>query len=134
MHFPSPLANLGSISSVEQRGARWFFEIAGAQAWCCDFSQGLCVAVKLVCASIDDDWLERATLWLASIRDALDDAFALDDDGLWLVRRYEPQLADTEWEALFNQQVAIANRLGDRQRHRCQRTNNERTPNLEAWA
>ncbi|MEX3956741.1 hypothetical protein [Trinickia sp. EG282A] len=134
MDFPSPLANLGSISSVEQRGARWFFEIADAQAWCCEFSQGLCVAVKLECGSIEDDWLEQASLWLASVRDAIDDAFSLDDDGLWLVRRYEPQLADTEWQALFNQQVAITGRLGDRHRRQRQRANDERMRKLEAWA
>jgi hypothetical protein len=131
MHFPSKLADLESISGVEQRGARWYFEIAGARGWCCEFSQGLCVAMKVACASIDSDWLERASLWLASLREALDDAFALDDDGLWLVRRYEPQLADTEWEVLFNQHVTIADRLGERQRQR--RTNDERTRILEAW-
>ncbi len=132
MHFPSPLANLESISSVEQRGARWFFEIAGARAWCCESPRGACVAVKVECMSLDDDWLERASLWLASIRDALDDAFALDDDGLWLVRRYEPQLADTEWETLLNQHVAIADRLGDR--HRRRRSDGERPQKHEAWA
>ncbi len=132
MHFPSPLARLDSTSRVEQRGARWLFEIAGARAWCCEFSRGLCVAVKVECMSLDDEWLERASLWLASIRDALDDAFALDDDGLWLVRRYEPQLADMEWEALFNQQVAITDRLGNR--HGPSRTDDERNGRLDAWA
>jgi hypothetical protein len=112
--FPSSLASVESVSNVERRGARWNFEIAGVQAWCCEFSQGLCVALSVECKSLDDAWVEKASLWLASVRGGIDDAFSIEEDRLWLVRRYETELASAEWELRLNQQLAIANWLTGR--------------------
>jgi hypothetical protein len=112
--FPCLLARVEAVSNIERRGSRWFFEIAGVQAWCCEFSQGLCVAIAVECISLDDAWLERTTLWLASVRGGLDDALTIDEDRSWLVRRYEMELESAEWEALLNQQLAIAEWLASR--------------------
>jgi hypothetical protein len=114
MDFSQQLARMESISKVEPRGARWLFEVAGRQGWCCEFSQGVCVTLKVECVSFDDAWLERASLWLASVRDALDDALFVDDAGLWFVRRYEAELASTEWGGLIDRQLAIVDWLSSR--------------------
>lgn len=112
--FPCSLARVELVSNIERRGTRWFFEIAGVQAWCCEFSQGFCVAITVEFISLDDAWLERASLWLASVRAGLDDALSIDDDRLWLVRRYEMELESAQWEVLLNQQLAVANWLASR--------------------
>ncbi|HTI18316.1 MAG TPA: hypothetical protein VL598_11680 [Trinickia sp.] len=132
MRFPSKLAYIGSVSSVQSYGLGWRFEIANIQAWCCDFSQGLCVALKVESDSLDDIGLQNATLWLASVREALDDALLLDDDGLWLVRRYETELTACQWQALFNHQRAIADWLSGR----CPRPHREviARGRAEGWA
>ncbi|MEA3118821.1 MAG: hypothetical protein QOI13_2091 [Paraburkholderia sp.] len=109
--FPYPLARIESVSNIERRGARWFFSISGTQAWCCEFSQGLCVAINVECVSPGDAWIEKASLWLASVRATIDDALLIDIDQWWLVRRYEMELESVQWEVLLNQQVALADWL-----------------------
>jgi hypothetical protein len=116
--FPCSLARIESVSNIERRGQRWFFNIAGVQAWGCEFSQGFCVAINVECISLDDAWIEKASLWLASVRGGIDDALSIDSDRSWLVRRYEMELESAQWEGLLNQQLAVADWLASRHARR----------------
>ncbi|OLF53053.1 hypothetical protein BTN82_20020 [Pseudomonas chlororaphis] len=69
---------------------------------------GLCVALAIERTSIDDEWLVRTSLWLASIPESLDDSLLLDGENIFLIRRHDSQCPPRELEARVQQQLSIA--------------------------
>ncbi|MCU1748805.1 hypothetical protein [Pseudomonas sp. 6D_7.1_Bac1] len=108
MKFPTALAALESISTLERSGGRWLITLSGVPGWCWEYPQGLCVALVIERPLIDDQWLAQLSLWLASVPGSLDDSLLLEGERLLLVRRYESDLASVELQAQINQQLTIA--------------------------
>ncbi|AUH50648.1 hypothetical protein CXB49_07440 [Chromobacterium sp. ATCC 53434] len=92
----------------QSRSDRWLLDLAGASAWAWSYPQGISLAVEIELAALDDVWLQRVCLWLASIRANLDDSLLSERGKLYLVRRHEHVLGTVEWEASLNQQLAVA--------------------------
>jgi hypothetical protein len=108
MKLPASLAALEWVTIRQFNGGRWMLALAGTPGWCREYAQGICVAVALGLASIDDAWLLRTCLWLASLRGSLDDSLLLEDGALWLVRRHAHEISSVELEASLGQQLAVA--------------------------
>lgn len=115
MNFPPLLAQTKMIAVHERNGARWALTCAGTPGWCMQFAHGVCVALSVERADVDDEWLVRATLSLATLRGALDDSLVLDGDALWFVRRYAPDLDDAALEAALAQQQGVAHWLAGKE-------------------
>ena len=113
MTFPPLLAQVESIVGRERSGARWLMTCAGTPGWCALFAHGLCVALMIERSGYDDGWLIGATLWIASMRGALDDSVLLDGETLWLARRYPTEIEHADLDASLNQQLKIARWLSD---------------------
>ncbi|MBK5415418.1 hypothetical protein [Pseudomonas sp. TH31] len=108
MKLSSSLAGLETIRILERAGQRWHMTLSGVPGWYWEYPLGLCIALAIERASIDDEWLVSASLWLASIPESLDDSLLLEGERIFLVRRYECQCSPKELEARVQQQVAIA--------------------------
>ena len=108
MKFPSSLAGLETIRVLSREGQRWHMTLSGVPGWCWEYPLGLCVALAIERASIDDDWLVRASLWLASIPQSLDDSLLLEGERVFLIRRHESPCPPHELEARVQQQLSIA--------------------------
>ncbi|MGE8358192.1 MAG: hypothetical protein ACN6N0_17535 [Microvirgula sp.] len=105
--MPDALAALTWITPQKSGAGCWSLDLAGEPGWCRVHAQGSCIAV--IIGTIDDDaWLVRICLWLASMRDGLDDGLWLEGDRLWLVRHHARDLSPAELEAALQQQSAIA--------------------------
>lgn len=101
------MAGLESIHVLDRVGQRWQMTLAGVPGWCWEYPLGLCVALAIERPSIDDEWLVRSCLWLASMHDSLDDSLLLEGERLFLVRSYKIGGASLDLEARINQQLAI---------------------------
>ncbi|AZE50005.1 hypothetical protein C4K04_4341 [Pseudomonas chlororaphis] len=108
MNFPSSLAGLETIRVHSRVGQRWHMTLSGVPGWCWEYPLGLCVALAIERTSIDDEWLVRTSLWLASIPESLDDSLLLDGANIFLVRRHDSQCPPRELEARVQQQLSIA--------------------------
>lgn len=107
MKLSSSLADLETIRILERVGQRWNLTLSGVPGWYWEYPLGLCIALAIERVSIDDEWLVRTSLWLASIPEGLDDSLLLEGEQIFLVRRYECQCSPTELEARVQQQVAV---------------------------
>lgn len=108
MKLPASLAALEWVTVRQFNGGRWTLALAGTPGWCREYAQGICIAVALALVSIDDAWLLRTCLWLASLRSNLDDSLLLENGALWLVRRHAHEISSVELEASLGQQLAVA--------------------------
>jgi len=81
-----------------------------------ELPHGLCVALAVERTGYDDEWLVRATLSLATLPGALDDGLVLEGEGLWLARRYAPELDAADFESALLQQHAVARWLAGKER------------------
>lgn len=108
MKFPSSLAGLESIQVFERVGPRWHMTLSGVPGWCWEYPLGLCVALAIERSAIDDEWLVRTSLWLASIPEGLDDSLLLEGERVFLVRRHDYQSPPQELETRVQQQLSIA--------------------------
>lgn len=111
MKFPSSLAGLETIRVISRVGLRWHMTLSGVPGWCWEYPLGLCVALVIERSSFDDDWLIRASLWLASIPESLDDSLLLEGERVFLIRRHESQCPPRELEVRVQQQLSIASWL-----------------------
>ncbi|AAQ60268.1 MULTISPECIES: hypothetical protein [Chromobacterium] len=107
MKLPDSLAALEWVCVLSPRSDRWLLDLAGVPAWGWSYPQGITLAIEIELEVLDDAWLQRVCLWLASIRTNLDDGLLLERGKLYLVRRHEHGLSAVEWEATLNQQLAV---------------------------
>lgn len=82
--------------------------LSGVPGWCWEYPSGLCIASVIERNPIDDEWLVRASLWLASIPDSLDDSLLLEGERVFLIRRHDLQCPPLELQARVQQQLSIA--------------------------
>ncbi|MGF6401570.1 hypothetical protein ABH905_005236 [Pseudomonas frederiksbergensis] len=108
MKFSSSLAGLETIRVLERGGQRWHLTLSGVPGWYWEYPLGLCVALAIEHPSIDDEWLVRTSLWLASIPEGRDDSLLLEGERVFLVRRHECQCPPEELQARVQQQLSIA--------------------------
>ncbi|GLU33126.1 hypothetical protein WKR88_27170 [Trinickia caryophylli] len=114
MKPPALLSRVESISRCERRGAYWMLDIAGTAAWYRDFAEGACIAMRVDYPLGDGDRIVRAALWIASVREGIDDGLLLEDERLWFARRYAYDAACTQTQAALAQQLAVVRWLGIR--------------------
>lgn len=108
MKFPSSLVGLESVQVFSRVGQRWHITLSGNPGWCWEYPLGLCVALVIERKSIDDEWLARASLWLASIPQSLDDSLLVEAELVFLIRRHDLQCPPLELQARVQQQLSIA--------------------------
>lgn len=108
MNFPSSLVGLETVRVLSKVGQRWHMSLSGVPGWCWEYPLGLCVALAIECESIDDEWLVRASLWLASIPQSLDDSLLVECERVFLIRRHDLQCPPLELQARLQQQLSIA--------------------------
>lgn len=108
MNFPICLQSIEPIEAIRHDGQRWLIAFYGVPGWCREFSYGLCVALAIERPSIDDEWLARSCLWIASMPDSLDDCLVVEGGRVLLVRRYEIETPSLELNVRINQQLAVA--------------------------
>lgn len=113
MKLPSFIAELESVLVHRHDRGRWWLTLDGLPAWCADYPYGLCIACAIEREAFDDAWLAQVSLWLASVRGNLDDSLLLEDNRLWLTRRYAPQPESATGQTQLNQQLAIVRWLAN---------------------
>lgn len=108
LQFPAALTGIDTLSELQLSSGRWCFTLAGISGWCWEYPCGLCVALQLDPPSADDRWLLQTCLWLASVKEALDDSIIAQDGLYFLVRHYPSGCERAVVEAGCVHQVAIA--------------------------
>ena len=82
--------------------------LSGVPGWCWEYPLGLCVALAIERDPIDDEWLVRTSLWLASIPQSLDDSLLVEGERVFLIRRHDLQCSPLELQARVQQQLSVA--------------------------
>ncbi|CAI1236146.1 hypothetical protein [Serratia quinivorans] len=111
MKLPDALTSLSTVRLCATRSDRLLLEIDGTSAWCGCYPYGICLAVDTTLSNVESRWLQQICLWFASTHAAMNDSLLLESGRLILLRRYEPGLDGTQWEAAINQQLAVADWL-----------------------
>ncbi|MGQ5524529.1 hypothetical protein ACUHMQ_14890 [Chitinimonas sp. PSY-7] len=104
------LARRLAIPVPEQRSAPLLGQLGGRQLRARAFPTGLTIALAL------DRPVRQASaacLMLAATPEACDDSLYVNDDQLWLLRRYPVVLLDVELDLLLKQQQALAALLAE---------------------
>jgi hypothetical protein len=108
MQFPVALDGLDTLSDPQLSSGRWCFKLAGIPGWCWEYPHGLCMALRLDPPCVDERWLLRACLWLASVKEALDDSIISQEGQYFLVRRYPLGCERAVLEAGSVQHLSVA--------------------------
>lgn len=102
------------VAVIAANGPTAQLEVGGvpACAWCLE--AGLCVGLRLeLGAEPPEGWLDDATLSLAAMPAAADDALASDGEAWLLWHRYDHDIEARQLEERLALQLALARRLAE---------------------
>ncbi|WP_157664180.1 hypothetical protein [Burkholderia ubonensis] len=106
--LPEVLLRMDSVRFGALQGGRWPMVMGDQTGWCSTVKHGICAAFVVDAAPLDELWLVQASLWLASLREQLDDSLWLDDGTLYFTRRYDRDIAANQLRVGLEQQGAVA--------------------------
>jgi len=106
------LSTIPGVKFLPSYGHRQRFQTHAFEGWLWDKESEFCIALRLEGAQLSFSWMQLVGLLLAA-NTAIDDGLFIEQNKMWMLRRYPGDLLPVEVEAKFAQQTVVARVLID---------------------